>query len=237
MLENNWLNFVVLVTAQFTIYFAIGLIQRASANSLLLRVAVLSLFALPLGLLFDLYINEGNWIFRYHLGMSPIFLISNGLLSYGAAAATALLIPFYPTPISRISSRIIALSGAAVGSLLLTTFFVANAPPLAKVFLVGGAVIFFGETIYALLGRRGPLSGALAPGGALTLAVVLVASIAVGLLYETINIIWPVWDWEFAEYLPSWQVEILVITLGYFVLIHPLMLVSFLVFHKTEQTA
>jgi len=230
-LDPRWLNFVLLVTVQWGIGVALAGAMRARVKQIVAACAIGLLLGIPFGLGFDLLIGRNAGIFGYYLPPRAGFIFLNGLLSYGAAVATAAFFPrlILPDAASEVEHRKLVLLfwllilGAALVS------FIYAAGPLGSMFRAGAIILALGEVVAALCGRRTALA-ALVHGMPGPLLKFWAAAAGIGALYEIVNLCFPVWHWVPIDSAVSWPVEFVVVAFGYVVLFHPLRLIWQLIF-------
>jgi hypothetical protein len=187
------------------------------------------LLGLPLGLLFDLLIGQERSIFTYEgVAHDALFFALNGILSYGSAIATARIFPVPTLPRASKRQRYL---GAAVILLVLST--VAYLPSwglhrLPSLLSWGAVIIGIGECAFLAARQLGPIA-ALSKGEWRPICVLWICSATTGAAYEALNWAFPLWRWHGLEGVANWQVEALVVALGYVVLFHPMTVLSRLV--------
>lgn len=86
-----WVNFAVVISVQALVFFALAerKCEVAITHTAVLRLLLLGLvFGYPFDLLFGNYLG----IYQYHLGFGALFLLVNGILSFGLMFATVFLL-------------------------------------------------------------------------------------------------------------------------------------------------
>lgn len=81
-----WLNFIIILFIQFL--FFLFVYYKIKSKIQILSFIKLLLLGIPFGFVFDLVVGKYFGIFNYYLGFNIIFIIINGLFSYGIALAT-----------------------------------------------------------------------------------------------------------------------------------------------------
>jgi hypothetical protein len=80
---SPWGNFVVVVCAQFLVFLLLAYKKRAAQKITPRLVVINSAVGLVFGIALDLFAGKYLGNFSYALHFDPVFLIINGLLSYG----------------------------------------------------------------------------------------------------------------------------------------------------------
>jgi hypothetical protein len=91
-----------------------------------------------------------------------------------------------------------------------------------------------GELLLRLLSLKGPLFS-LMRGSSGPFLTLWGLSLAVGAIYQLVNLLFPVWKWHVLDNTSFAEQEFLVIVFGYFVLFHTLALFSRLVHSLLEH--
>lgn len=91
---ENWLNFTVIIAAQLLLFIAIAFLQnkRVAVRPIILKSLLIGLI---FGVAFDVVFGWYLGIFAYTFGFDYLFIIINGILSYGIMAATVWLCSEY----------------------------------------------------------------------------------------------------------------------------------------------
>src|SRR5579862_1046374 len=155
-LDPRWLDFAILVALQWGICFALAGLRHARVKQIVMIGAIGLLLGIPFGFAFDLLIGRNAGIFGYDLPASGAFIVLNGLLSYGAAVATAAFLPplILPRAAGGRDDRNLVLilwSIVLVAALASLAFAVG---PLLGMFRAGTIILSLGEVVAALRGCR-----------------------------------------------------------------------------------
>ncbi len=91
---ENWLNFTTVIVTQLLLFIAIAFLQnnRAAVRPIILKSLLIGLI---FGVAFDIVFGWYLGIFAYTFGFDYLFIIVNGILSYGIMAATVWLCSEY----------------------------------------------------------------------------------------------------------------------------------------------
>lgn len=221
MLSQDLCSFLFVIFVQAAIFVGMALLGRVEGKVVVKSLKMGAAIGIPLGFAFDLIIGDHRQVFTYVLPPTLIFLLANSILSYGLAIATIVVIR-QDKDAQRKDKRF------GVGSLLIISaigiaIILRNidAHLILAMFMIGAVVILGGEGASLFLGKTGPLLEAL-HGNWGEIARLWLASISLGIIYETANTIWPVWRWGAATLLPMPWWSITLILFGYFVLFHPI---------------
>jgi hypothetical protein len=212
---------LVQLAALLGLQWAMGASSRISGK--FLRLALLGTC---LGLVFERLMGAVWNIFQYpEVTQTVAFLLLNSVFSYGTALFTAWLLPCsMPTHDStrlRVAAAVFLTALVGIFAWLDPTI----SSQLVRVFVVGALTVTAVELSAAVLGRVGPLL-AMTRGQFSPLACLATWSLAIGAIYEAANYVFPLWRWNLGPDIPDWTAEILVITFGYFVLIHPMFVLA-----------
>ncbi|HPA52418.1 MAG TPA: hypothetical protein PLP50_12545 [Thermoanaerobaculia bacterium] len=217
--------FLAVVAVQSVAWAVVGYLSQAPRREIVGALVAGASVGVPLGLGFDLVIGAERHVFGYRLPLTPAFLVANGALSYGLAIATVIHLwrPAASGPPKR--SRPAGLLAVSLAGGLVAMVLVADPGLLAAVFLIGGAVVLAGEGLSLLLGREGPFA-AVAAGRFRPAARLWLSSVALGVVYEAANALWPVWAWGAAALMPKPWWSVILVGCGYVVLFHPMWLLA-----------
>jgi len=228
-----YFHFLAVVTFQIAVIFVAKHFStsRFEAGTLFKLLVI----GIPVGLFFDSAIGDRYEVFSYpEFGESKLFVLTNSLLSYGVALCTAW---FFPCRVSVSLSR----SGGRTGLMILiaVVLFVSmdklgDLNVMQRAVLSGIAILLLGETLAMARCVYGPLS-LLLLGDWRPFLCLEVCSVIVGVLYEAANFAFPLWRWHLDPDLPYWASEAVIVTFGYFVLFHPMFIVSRLVVEKPQE--
>jgi hypothetical protein len=191
--------------------------------------AVAALGAL-FGFAYDSVLGAYGRVFEYpDVSCVGLFLALNAVLSYGVAACTAWILPC--TTNSHRSSMARVVAGAALLVLALGVLGALASQqaiqlsPLVRAFSIGILIVSAVELAAVVFWRLGPILrmtwGEFGP-----FACLVVWSAVVGAIYEAANLLCPLWQWNLGPNMPFWTEEAIIVALGYFVLFHPLLVVS-----------
>jgi hypothetical protein len=219
---------------QFAVFLALRWGVGARPGSVQIFVLLFA-SGIPLGLAYDALLGLFGQIFTYpDVGNVPLFLLLNSILSYGSALCTAWLLPCASIAHSTGRIRIAAMLFLSVLIGAVAWFYAADMSSLVRVFLVGALVIVAAELIAMTRGQLGPAL-AITKGTVAPIVCLMTWSIVIGAIYETANFLFPLWQWNLDSTVPMWIVEILIIAFGYFVLIHPMFVLSRAIFGEPRQ--
>ncbi len=222
-----WENFAIVMVVQLLTYLLLSLLFRKGESEQRLTFLVIFMACVPYGITYDKLIGEHFSIFSYVIPYTLFFGALNGALSYGIAAATALLLASRIIRIRLFSMDVCFFIFLAViaGSVLMLAL--GSSKPLTLIFL-SLFLLGCGELLLQFLGLEGPLSSLMrgTPGPYLRLWGL---SLCVGAAYEVAHYWFPVWKWHILNDISFVQQEFLIIVFGYFVLLHSLTLFVYLV--------
>lgn len=207
-------------------------IDRVRIHKILVASGSIGVF---FGILFDALFGQHIDVFRYHIVAHISFDITNGVLSYGIAIATAALFPSLDLRALRQSPRYKSAIPFVIMDIIASLLIISVPnPTLSATFSAGVLVLASVEMLLAFCGWEGPflslVSGRFRPFCRFWLSAALI-----GFVYESANFYFPVWRWSLIDIMPQWKVEALVIVLGYVVLFHPLVVGWQLVRHKFRE--
>jgi len=234
MLDVSWLthsaNFWVICSAQWLLALGAALWRREWAS--FGRIMIISMVAgTVFGAAYDVILGWKG-VFSYagsvgpgpiaEVGLAPTQLLVNGAVSYGAAFATVFYLrPLEPDMVVS-HGRLLRLAWAAVTIAAVTGLCYAKPGSVGPMFYAGVAVLAGGELACLLCGRSGPIVSLLSGQSWRALARIWLISVGMGLAYESANLAFPFWTWLPESGLSHAEVEGLIISLGYFVLLHPM---------------
>jgi hypothetical protein len=224
-------NLFAVSLCQFIVLLVLAALRK-SVGPLLHKGPLLCLSGIPFGAAFDLVIGRYHGVFSYPHD-SFIFLCLNGLLSYGPAICSAWL---FPSRVHQHSSPTLRIGGALVAACVIVFAYLANPTTnvtLIDLFVIGSEILIFAEALALLFGRVGPIL-ALAMHDFRSLPSLILASIAVGATYEAANSYLGLWSWH--PLVSGWMGEAIVVFLGYFVLFHPMLILSRLLMGDPSPT-
>lgn len=220
-----WEHFGIVVAVEFAGFVLAALARRARPAEALRILATSAVVGIPLGFCFDFIIGGRLAVFGYEpLTHGWIFLLANDALSYGIALATIWLVPLTFREVRVSGARRFA-AGAAMALAFLLLVFAAARGSLGSLVLSGAAVLLLTEAVASLSGYSGVLEDSLR-GHRSPLLRIWLASIALGLLYETANALFPIWRWHALLGWAPVPKEALIILFGYFVLAYPMALAA-----------
>lgn len=221
-----WLNFACVLVGQFAVFVLAALMRRLRFSHAATLLLASLLLGAPVGVAFDVFLGHEQSVFSYDSAPAwQLFPAVNGILSYGLAIATAWMMPVPLERQRRLSFRIAGLVALPSAMSLMVYLRALALPSVPAMFAWGVLVLLAGEALAAATGRKGPLLAA-AYGQLSPLFTLSVASAVIGAVYETLNWLWPVWNWRAVEGPNGWLVEVLIIGLGYVVLFQPLLILS-----------
>jgi hypothetical protein len=215
-------NFAFLIAIQFAVVAALLLYRAIPLRRAALILLRSALFGLPIGVCFDLLIGKYNTVFSYYPTPDVwTFYVLNAALSYGAAIATAWIVPGRLQPAKQAGLAWLTWLLFFASAALLLFLPVNRLPTLVVMFVGGGLVLVMAECAAAVASLEGAMLAALhgRPAQALRLWAI---GIAVGAIYELANTVFPVWRWQPLPGLSHGMHELLIVTLGYVVLFYPL---------------
>lgn len=238
------INLLIIVTAQAVIwilaYRFFGQIELGIRRYLVRSVGI----GVVLGILMDITLGSKGIFAYYPLGpdqgsvnpnlLPPQTMLINAIASYGIAVATIVLLSKQVIKAASIKYEsyrliLIPLVLAAIGILF------SPESSLMMMFAWGLLILSLGEFLAALLGLSGPLANAIFRGDWKPFGTLWGLSVSLGFLYETINALTPFWIWLPKHNLPLLFVRSLVVTLGYIVLCHPILVVWSILQLKAEE--
>ncbi|MCI0506248.1 MAG: hypothetical protein L0Z73_09090 [Gammaproteobacteria bacterium] len=222
----DWFNFTSVVSGQLLILFALACLRRIRPAQIYFILWRSMLLGLPLGFLYDILIGQSQLVFHYSgVPDNWIFTAANGLLSYGFAIATAFLLP---VPVQRQQTGGLRLAGIVL-CVAATAFaflqIVLSLPTLVSMFVTGAILVLGSEGLALLFGYIGPVYS-LTRGNYKPIGTLWFASIVIGAFYETLNGFFPLWHWQEAGNMAHWRLELIIVTLGYFTLFLPMLILS-----------
>ena len=234
MFDLAWIahsaNFWLICTLQWLLALGVAIWRRSPAPTG--RILCLSMAAgIVFSAAYDLILGrQGVFVYGGSMGtnlipgvgLTPVHLLANGAISYGAAFATVFYLRGPRSDIARPCGRL--LHAALIATIALAIAGDCLSPPgsIWLMFCAGIAILGAGELICLLRGRPGPIVPLLTgrdwrPAGRLWLA-----SLLIGSAYELANLVFPFWIWLPRGGLPPMVVECLVVGSGYVVLLHPM---------------
>jgi hypothetical protein len=214
-----------IIAVQTACFFFVASLYRATVRSIFQALFAGLAAGLLIGIAFDVFIGALANVFTYRFRPTFLFLVLNGSCSYGVAFATVMLIPKRRAHANKfLSPRFGILVAAAAFLFSIGTMFL-GLDRLVQVMILGIAVLSAGEGVAAAARRSGPVLEAF-QGDPSSFIRLWVSSVCLGTVYEMANFLWPVWEWEPARYIAMEIWWPLLICFGYFVLFHPMWVVS-----------
>lgn len=222
----DWINFWCVVAGQLAIFLALAGVQRFPRRRTLGILWRSVLLGLPVGILFDVLIGRHQFIFQYHqVPHDWTFVLLNGGLSYGFAIATAWSLPVdFPARTCR-RHPLLPLSLLAISAVLVLSLPQSGTWTLLAMCMLGLALVLTSEAIAGLAGHDGPFM-ALLDTRLRPFLVIWLGSIVIGLLYELLNAVFPLWSWSVADDMPLWLAEAVIVLFGYAALVVPMFVLS-----------
>lgn len=221
-------SFWIIIAAQMAVYLSLAKAFKVSPFSTKRWVTAL-LTGLVVGIGFDslfsylgffTYIPTGSPQALYYTHLTIAQLITNGLLSYGIAALTGVVVfSTQTTPASSCLRKLQAPLSIAL-LLFLGLAIVLHSTPLLSLICYGVATLLTSELLILSTNTTPLITGALIEGQWKPLLTFYGASVYAALLYEITNYFFPFWVWLPVVELPHALKEILVIAAGYFALIY-----------------
>lgn len=216
-----YLNLLAVSLAQVAVLGVVVL--STSARLTLKRTILLVLAGAALGSAYDIVIGGVLGVFTY---ASPnahpvLFIIANGLLSYGVAMLTAAAMP---VAIARRRMDVGVAAFLIVSLLVCLGLLLAYPNASVRAVVLGIALIAASELLAALCGRVGPFRAA-AFGTYAPLALLAFASASCAAVYEAANAVFPVWQWNVVPGNPL-VAESALIAVGYLALFHPMVTIA-----------
>jgi hypothetical protein len=89
---NLWTNYITVILIQITILMLVAHERRAIERITVNRVIKSAVVGIVLGSAFDVLVGQHLGFFSYTFHLTPVFLIVNGVLSYGTWLLTEQLI-------------------------------------------------------------------------------------------------------------------------------------------------
>ena len=225
------INFYIIITIQALMYIIFSFInkKRLTLRELLLSAGI----GVTLGVPFDVLLGNFH-LYTYipsvdrelvqHTGLTISQLIINGLLSFGIAVATVKLFAITPINVPQKSYSFLLV---VYGILLITSL------PLIKLlqngtiplmFASGVFIVSLGELLLLFNKIQGPISELLI-SKKITPSFYMAAQCAfIGAVCELINFFFPFWVWLPNTHHNRFLVELLIVTLGYLALLHPMII-------------
>lgn len=205
-MSTEILSFGIVITVQLVFFLGLATYWRYSAEQIARLLKISMLAGIPIGLFVDYVYGHVFDLYTYELGYGLMFILLNGIFSFGFMVATVgLNDSVLPAKRSKIKAANIMLGLAAVcygaAWYWVDDFF------LIRV-LTGVSLLAVGE--YLLL-RSGFdwFTKRLHHVGCL-----VAMSICCGMLYEPVNFFFPVWVWNYGS-MNFYIFELGVITFGY----------------------
>ena len=216
-------NFFLIVAVQLAWYFLICLINRSGLGTAGRHLLFGMVCGVPVGLLFDLVFCDIAGVFEYPAYMGWRFLVINGLFSYGLSTATVFVCA--GLVLSRTGgNRNATLYLHVVIALLCSCLALLSSSSIIIVFSAGACILFTCEAILALLHANGAIN-ALQHSHMKPFGRFWALSVATGLVYESANLLYPVWAWSPFIVTPCITTGVIVV-FGYFVLLYPALALS-----------
>ncbi|MFC1720826.1 hypothetical protein ACFLY0_00545 [Patescibacteria group bacterium] len=214
-------TFFAMIACQFLLFIILAFINKCSVRKKLRILKQGLLLGVPLGLFFDSMAGFYGGVFDYGEGYwNVLFLLLNGLLSYGIAIATILIFNISSPKINAHKNKFLntflffmALAGILV-------FIFVNEFVLGRMIGIGLSIVFLGEFLLLNYAQKyGPISS-LFKRNAKPFLQLFSIGVLMGFVYEIFNWYSPLWYWTQSQFLTKFQLEIAVVLLGYFVLVH-----------------
>ncbi len=212
------------------IIFWLPPVRTGLFNKLAIAYGVGSIFGLAFFALFYILVPA----IAYHHELTFAFVTANVVLSYGATAATVMLLPFDLKPRNR--ELPLTLERAYFATTIVLGFgaFTFTQSEFVRAFSTGVILMSLAEIAALVRLLRGPVSRMLR-GEFKPLGIILAASAGLGVLYECLNLAFPVWEWVTLAGLPAGADIAIMMSVGYIVLIHPLFVVTKLLVTHPDQ--
>ncbi len=222
-------NFYIIILVQI---FVLLILSQITKKKITLDELFLSAIAgIVLGASFDIILSKLQ-LYTYatplqttsflQTGLTVIQLIVNGLLSFGLAFATAKVLQGTTHKVTHTQRTILVTVYAII---LLISFMltkIAHTGTITLMFVCGTFILVLGELLLVFNNKTGPLSNLLITKN-FNSSFLLVAQCAViGILYEATNVLFPFWEWLPHNSYNRLYIEILIATLGYIPLLHPM---------------
>lgn len=221
---TNVINFVVLVLSQVVLFLLVtyGLgVNKSNAKKALCWGLILGA---PLGYVFDRLFGLYFGVFDYYMETTLIFLLVNGMFSYGVALATVVLFVCWLdvalVPQSSVAKRLVFMS---LISVFLFVFTLLNPMSILGVTITSGLfVLVISDLGLSLLGVQS-FSGMLVKRDLRKLINIYLFSVIMGMWYEAVNYVFPVWRWGLSDDFSKSTTELMVVFSGYLVLVSALL--------------
>lgn len=180
------------------IIFWLPPVRTGLFNKLAIAYGVGSIFGLAFFALFYILVPA----IAYHHELTFAFVTANVVLSYGATAATVMLLPFDLKPRNR--ELPLTLERAYFATTIVLGFgaFTFTQSEFVRAFSTGVILMSLAEIAALVRLLRGPVSRMLR-GEFKPLGIILAASAGLGVLYECLNLAFPVWEWVTLAGLPA----------------------------------
>jgi hypothetical protein len=223
------ISFFFIVGAQLAIYLAI-VAKRHSWREGWRGLWIGLLAGLPIGAIFDLiagrlgiheYIGVSGYDAFCRCGLGTVPLIVNGALSYGLAIATASLVPLPRLPRGKRGIVAPLISGFAFVLASVGIYFAGHAS-FAVFFSTGIAIVALCELVLLLTFGNAYFTYVFKHRGQGHLLRAWRWIVAIALLYETVNAMFPFWSWLPGNTAPRLLIESFVIAIAYIGLFYPM---------------
>lgn len=217
-------NFWVIIAVQFC-WFLTVTAWYGNIRKVIKFILFGGILGIPYGFAMDAIIGHHHEIFAYgSLGQSESFLFLNALFSYGLAISTTFNLNYLVGKGGLHSNRqAFYLTIVAVAVIVAKNKFGVDGI-LLSMFIFGIAIISFTEAMFIFSSGRGLLIDIFT--GRVRVAWLFLFCFLTGSIYETANLFFPLWEWQ-NDFPSVTGNTILIAALGYFVLIYPMLFISY----------
>lgn len=170
------------------------------------------------------YLPQGPGTPAVEAAQLPVyFLFFNAFISYGLVlATTALVSDFFIDNKNEQASLVWNIASGFIACFGIAGIILSPTGSLPMMFSCGLVIVTAGELLLGLYGRNGPLVLLCSGTDYRPFLKLWVFSILIGAGYEIANLFFPFWKWLPGTAIPEMWLQLLIITVGYFALIHPL---------------
>lgn len=224
-------NFWIIIAVQFLVYILIAKITKQKLLSF--RILLVSfLIGIVIGLPFDLissnlglytYLSDTREGAQYAWNLTPFELIINGFLSFGLAVSTAKFV-WKDIPLlldrKRWGNLVVFFSTIVITSLIFCLTLPRNNLPL--MFACGFLIVSIGELLLLFFKKHGPIAELLITWDISKVLKSWIMIMTLALFYEITNLFFPFWVWLPGNSYTMFFMTILMVSVGYVGVIHPM---------------
>ncbi|MDC1205616.1 hypothetical protein N8083_02095 [Candidatus Pacebacteria bacterium] len=202
------IDFAVVIFVQFVVFILAALFYKKKISGIFRVLFISTTIGLVAGLGSDYFLGQYHGLFHYELGFGFLFLVCNGIFSYGLFAALFGL----SSDVRGISiaSKYHLLIYASIIPIILILAYVDNV--FIQTTTLGVLMLWIAESVLAFTRVRSPI---------LSLNVkkvfeIYLLSVYAGITYEIINYFFQVWNWNIFPEAPAAFSFVMIIFCGYF---------------------